>query len=75
MIIKRIDVDGNDWIMYDQDRSSGTNMNDYLVPNDGLQEITNSAIDIDATATGFVESGNWVGINASGGSYIYMAFK
>ena len=76
VIIKRIDVDGNDWIMYDQDRSSGTNMNDYLVPNDGLQEITNSAIDIDATATGFtVESGNWVGINASGGSYIYMAFK
>jgi len=74
VIIKRIDVFGNDWIQYDQARSGGTNMNDYLVPNDTIQEITNSAIDIDATSTGFtVESGNWVGINASGGSYLYWA--
>ena len=75
VIIKRYDSGSvADWIMYDQVRSSGTDMDDYLVPNDSIAEQQNSAIDITAIPTGFtVESGNWQGINTSGGEYIYLA--
>jgi hypothetical protein len=63
-----------DWILYDQVRSGGTDMDDYMTPNSALAEQQNSAIDITAIPTGFtVESGNWQGINISGGEYIYLA--
>jgi hypothetical protein len=74
VIIKRYDSPGYDWIMYDQVRSGGTDMDDYLAPNTTVEEVTGSAIDITAISTGFtVESGNWAGINTSGGSYLYWA--
>jgi len=74
VIIKRYNSGSYDWIQFDQERSGGTDMDDYFAPNSSLNEIQNSAIDITATSTGFtVESGNWAGINASGGEYIYLA--
>ena len=65
-----------DWIIFDTVRSSGDQMNDYLVPNTDAGEVVNSSIEINATSTGFtVASGLWTGINTNGGEYIYMAFK
>lgn len=74
VMIKRTNTTAADWILYDQVRSGGTDMDDYLTPNSTLVEQQNSAIDITAIPTGFtVESGNWQGINTSGGEYIYLA--
>ena len=74
VMIKRTNTTAADWILYDQVRSGGTDMDDYMTPNSTLAEQQNSAIDITAIPTGFtVESGNWQGVNILGGEYIYLA--
>ena len=64
----------NDWAMWDTVRSGGASMDDYLIPNESSAEFTNTSLVINATSTGFtIASGLWVGMNESGGEYIYLA--
>ena len=75
VMIKRSDSTGN-WFIYDSARSNGDTFDDFLHPNLSAAETTNnSTFEINATATGFNVVGAGDGqTNASGGTFIYMAF-
>ena len=70
-MIKRTDVADN-WIIYDTTRSPFNPADKGLFPNDTSQELTGN--DIDFNSTGFQLKTSDNGFNASGGTYIYMAF-
>jgi hypothetical protein len=71
LLIRRTDT-GDGWMMYD-DKRIGYNPNNYL-----LEAHTNTAEyssdRMDLLSNGFKPRYNWSAINASGGTYIYMAF-
>ena len=71
IMIKRSDSSGTNWNIMDSARGNS----DYLLAaNTDAAEVTNET-PLNTTATGFeiTESSDY--INASGGTYIYMAFK
>ena len=74
VMIKKTDSAGNFWHTYDNKRStSGSNIvDDVLYPNRSDAEYSGDKLDIISNGIKF-RSGN-TDINASGGSYIYMAF-
>jgi len=72
VLIKRTDVTDN-WIIYDTTRSPVNPADKGLFPNDSSQELTGNDIDFNASNFQIKTSDN--GFNASGGTYIYMAFK
>jgi hypothetical protein len=75
VMIKRTDNAGNYWHIYDNKRSSsgGSNIiDDVLYPNRSDAEYSGDKLDIISNGIKF-RSGNG-DINASGGTYIYMAF-
>ncbi len=71
VMIKRTDVADN-WIIYDNTRSPVNPADKGLFPNDSSQELTGNDIDFNASDFQLKTSDN--GFNASGGTYIYMAF-
>jgi len=73
-IIKRTDTTGA-WIIKDNKRP-GYNVNgSYLVANDSVAESTGSGnVASDELSNGFKIRGTSTALNASGGTYIYMAF-
>jgi hypothetical protein len=73
-IIKRTDTTGA-WIIKDNKRP-GYNVNgSYLVANDSVAESTGSGnVASDELSNGFKIRGTSTSLNASGGTYIYMAF-
>ncbi len=71
IMIKRTDVSGTNWNIMDSVRGNS----DYLLAaNTSAAEVTNET-PLNTTSTGFqiTEASSY--INASGGTYIYMAFK
>jgi hypothetical protein len=75
VMIKRTDAAGHFWHIYDNKRSSsgGSNIiDDVLYPNRSDAEYSGDKLDIISNGIKF-RSGN-TDINASGGTYIYMAF-
>jgi hypothetical protein len=71
IMIKRTDAGGTNWNIMDSARGNS----DYLLAaNTNAAEVTNET-PLNTTSTGFeiTESSDY--INASGGTYIYMAFK
>jgi hypothetical protein len=75
IMVKRTDGVEN-WGMVDQARSSNINpMDDYLIANASDAEVTGSAaIEFDFLSNGFKVREDGAICNASGGTYIYMAF-
>jgi hypothetical protein len=74
VMIKRSDSTGN-WTMLDNTRSVTDNaIDDYLWANLSNAESTNTTADIEFTDTGFQIKNTTSDQNASGGTYIYMAF-
>ena len=71
VMIKRTDTADN-WIIYDTTRSPFNPADKGLFPNDSGQELTGNDIDFNASDFQLKTSDN--GFNASGGTYIYMAF-
>jgi len=66
-------VDG--WMMFDSDRSGGSNADDFLTAHSSNAESVNDYNGkIELTATGFHATGNNDAVNKSGGTLIYMAF-
>ena len=74
VMVKRTDAAGHYWHIYDNKRStSGSNVvDDVLYPNESFAEYSEARLDFVANGIKF-KTGN-TDINASGGTYIYMAF-
>jgi len=62
----------NDWTLADNKRPGYNETNKRLVPNTSAAEATNNAIDL--LSNGFKCRQDQSNANASGGTYIYMAF-
>ena len=69
VMIKRTDSAGH-WAMYDTSRGD----NYWLEANNSGAEQNHSTMNVSMTSTGFTLNGADGNINASGGTYIYMAF-
>jgi len=73
VMFKRTDST-DDWIVFDTSRNTYDVMNSTLFPNGNYTETTDSNRMIDSLSNGFKVRSSPVYINASGGTYIYMAF-
>lgn len=74
VMIKRTDSAEN-WIMYDNTRAVTNPIDKQLLANSSNSEINGySPLYIDFNSNGFTINGTNAAINASGGTYIYMAF-
>ena len=74
IIVKRTDTTGN-WRIYDNKRDTFNYCRAQLSPNLSNVESNDSAnTDFDFLSNGFKARGGFANINASGGTYIYMAF-
>ena len=71
VITKRTDTTG-DWLLWDNKRPERNETNLYLVANNSNVEATDGGIDI--LSNGFKARKTGTSLNASGASYIYMAF-
>jgi hypothetical protein len=64
-----------DWYMFDNKRASSFNViNGMLRPSATSTELDDSSVYVDFLSNGFKWRGSNAGNNASGGTYIYMAF-
>jgi hypothetical protein len=74
VLIKRTDSTG-DWYVWDSARGIIAGNDPYLLLNNGAPEVTNTDY-VDANASGFeITSTAPAAINASGGSYIFLAIS
>ena len=73
IIVKRTDATSN-WRMWDNKRNTFNVVNKALLPNDSSAEQENSNQSIDFLSNGFKLRAGYADTNASGGTYIYMAF-
>jgi len=75
VIMKRTDST-SDWVTIDDARSTYNAVDDVLIPNKSDAEAANlgSGYEVDFTSNGFKVRSTWSAQNASGGTYIYLAF-
>ena len=74
VMIKRTDNTGA-WYMYDNKRPGYNGTNGYLQADATSAEDTNVGnFDFDFLSNGFKVRGTYAGVNASGGTYVYMAW-
>ena len=74
-MVKKTNGTGDKWVIIDNKRNpinGATGLG--LKPDSSSVEDTFSGFNIDFLSNGFKPYSNWNGYNASGGSYIYMAF-
>jgi hypothetical protein len=70
---KRTDSTGA-WHMFDSKRNLFNEVDNYLYANTNEAEYDGSNDGVDFLSNGFKISNTYTGLNASGGTYIYMAF-
>jgi len=73
VMIKRTDASA-DWFVFDIARNTYNTMSSFLRPNWSDAEATNTNHSIDFLSNGFKSRAVDTGVNASGGTFIYMAF-
>ena len=71
LMVKRTDT-ADTWIMYDNKRIGYNPNNYFLQANSNAAESSSDRFDL--LSNGFKPRYDWTPINASGGTYIYMAF-
>jgi hypothetical protein len=71
IMLKRTDV-ADSWYTIDTARGLYNSSYPILIPNSSASEFTTDRIDL--LSNGFKQRYNWDAFNASGGTYIYMAF-
>ena len=71
VLFKRSDSTGS-WIMLDKERDTYNVVDHQLLPNSSAAEATNDYLDF--LSNGFKLRSTWSDSNASGGTYIYIAF-
>jgi len=64
----------NDWVVQNSVSSPFNTVDDELTPNESYAQFTNSAYSVDFVSNGFKIRNSSVPWNASGGTYIYLAF-
>ena len=69
---KRTDTSATNWVIFDNKRNTYNPQDKYLIPN--LDIVEGTSDNIDFTSNGFKLRTTGGGTNASGGTYIYMAF-
>jgi hypothetical protein len=72
-MFKRTDS-SNDWVFLDTARNTFNVMTSALFPNSSSSETSNGFYDSDCVSNGFKIRATNAVVNASGGTYIYMAF-
>ena len=75
VLFKRTDTSGYSWYTFDSTRNAVNPVNTALYPDLTNTDTTQSTYNIDFTDTGFTINNSNNALNASGGTYIYMAFK
>jgi len=70
--VKKSDSGSESWVIVDNSRNTSNVMNNLLLPNTSGAEV--AATYIDALSNGFKCRESFSSMNASGGTYIYMAF-
>ena len=75
VLFKRTDTSGYSWYTFDSTRNAVNPVNTALYPDLSNTDTTQSTYNIDFTDTGFTINNSNNALNASGGTYIYMAFK
>jgi hypothetical protein len=73
VMIKRTDS-ANNWVIYDTARDTFNKTSKYIYANSSQAEVNDTVDYIDILSNGFKPRATWGGINASAGTYIYMAF-
>jgi hypothetical protein len=73
LLMKRTDSISQ-WRMWDNKRNTYNVADTVLLPNDSGADTTNSSQYVDLLSNGFKWRATYVDTNASGGTYIYMAF-
>jgi hypothetical protein len=73
VMIKRTDA-VNNWVIYDTARDTFNKTSKYLYAQSSQAEVDDTVDYIDILSNGFKPRATWGGLNASGGTYIYMAF-
>jgi hypothetical protein len=63
-----------DWTVFDTSRDTYNVAGPYLNPNTSAAELTDSTVQMDLLSNGFKVRGTWQGVNASGGTFVFMAF-
>ena len=63
-----------DWFEYDTSINAYNQVSTWLRPDYSGPEVTNTAQAIDIVSNGFKLRGSDTGVNANGGTFIYMAF-
>ncbi len=75
ILVKRTDSSGFSWVIWDGSRNPLGDFDDFLQPQSTAVEANNGTTKVTPSATGFQVTGTHTSVNASGGTYIYMAFK
>ena len=74
LMIKRTDGTAGNWFIFDNERSTTNERDDFLHPNLNAAETTNSAAySVDFLSNGFQIKGNGDQINGNNGTHIYLA--
>jgi len=73
VIVKQTNANGESWKMYDNKRPGYNLVNNWLEPDDSQAEGTGSN-QIDMVSNGFKARATNTAMNASGSTYIYLAF-
>jgi hypothetical protein len=73
LLIKRTDT-LSQWRVWDNKRNTFNVADTVLLPNDSGADTTNSSQYVDLLSNGFKWRATYVDTNASGGTFIYMAF-
>lgn len=74
IIAKQTNTSGQNWYILDSDRSPSNVVNRRLYPNLTNGEDSDGNINCDLLSNGFKLRDAYTGWNASGGTYVYMAF-
>ena len=72
LLVKRTDSAGYEWVIMDNKRSPSNQMDKWLYPNSNAGEDSNGALDF--CSNGFKVRQNHSYFNASGATYVFMAF-
>jgi len=74
IMTKRTDASGYNWVLMDNARDTYNPAEEWLYPNSSSAEVGNSSTRVDFLSNGFKCIGESSTQNASGATYIYMAF-
>ena len=74
LLLKVTGLDGENWYLFDNKRSTYNLVDDALKPDENSAESSNTAKSVDFLSNGFKVRGSNAAVNSNGYTYVYMAF-